>query len=702
MDPHNPPRRKRQYYCMQLMLTPSCVLLHFIAHSGYRLAAAQFWLPTLSLCAAKPRRMTRLALAPGRLLSNNSFVCTLPPFTMRVEFLGARSNRLDGTISAVHENMLYLDLGINMLTGSVPSTSSSHSHIYLNVDDNRLSSLPSEFTAMYSLYLSAARNRLRGTLPDFGDYALSLVYCDLSGNMLSGNVADAAAGLQMWSYMALNDNMISGSLPKVWQGDAGVLLLQNNNIRGCLPECWDHNSSLTVLDLSNNTMACPAGLPLSWSSRDAFQNLLVLSLHSNKGLARTPVPSAWFASGSFHYFTNLQLGDLWTSSANSRQWRRQVCIQHNWHDRLQAKLVSGIDLDRPLLIAEQDIVDAVLAQLAREKRLPPGEYFNVPVDVDLVDVRLTKSSPPSLKDICGNPRAWQIVAVQWVVVGACLLGLFSAYAMERKWSMWSTLFQSAGGCLSATSNGASWFSNATGKLFALRHLMALVLYWFDIVMDVVLLHSVFSAGANLGYGLLVILVAHYVVLAQRVAWRCTAGSEWWWRVLATVLALPLALLMPLIDTVTFAVMATVSPKVPNSGHASREGSWEAELDDLSEGWLLLFETREVLEVCLEAIPTSVLQSVVFVVGNNPSLGVYLDETLYLLSSVGSSVQILRLTAGVLWAAAQQHRSAWNVLWGRLLVGSGAPPTPSSATPQQDRSEVLSSQRAADPVDVVAV
>jgi hypothetical protein len=87
------------------------------------------------------------------------------------------------------------------------------------------------------------------------------------------------------------------------------------------------------------------------------------------------------------------------------------------------------------------------------------------------------------------------------------------------------------------------------------------------------------------------------------------------------------------------------------------------------GLEVLFETREVLEVVLEAIPTAVLQSVVFVAGNRPSLGIYLDETLYLLSSGGSCVQILRLTALILWAAARQHKSVWRVLSDRMSVNS---------------------------------
>jgi hypothetical protein len=92
-------------------------------------------------------------------------------------------------------------------------------------------------------------------------------------------------------------------------------------------------------------------------------------------------------------------------------------------------------------------------------------------------------------------------------------------------------------------------------VFALRYLVALALYWFDIVMDIVLVQTVLTAGANLGYGLLVVLVAHYVVLAQLVAWRCVEGNKRR-RLLAAFLALLLAGLMPLVDTVTFVVNAT--------------------------------------------------------------------------------------------------------------------------------------------------
>jgi hypothetical protein len=629
-------------------------------------------------------------------VSNNSLTGTLPPFPPDVKIFSASSNRLSGTIPPIPQSMQYLHLGNNSFTGPVPSTSVNHTVMYANMDDNQLSSLPGIYAAQGALYLSVARNQLNGTLPNFRGYAASLVFCDLSDNMLSGNMTNASLGSQKWSYLALDNNSLSGSLPNVWKGNVRVLLLQHNHISGCLPESWVNNGSLAVLDLSNNSMACPDGLPLNWISRSAFQNLLVVSLHSNRGLARTPVPSAWFASNSFQHDTSLWLGDLWKYSAKSRQWRKQVCIQRNWYHRLQSKLVS-INVDGHLLEAVQASLADVLAELTEDKQ-QLGEYFTrVRLDVGAAALRPGDASPPSLKDICGNPRAWKIVVALWAAVGGCLLALFAAHACESRWGVGSRLLNLGNSRLLSlkawvarflpklSNGGSSWGSIAAGKLFALRYLVALALYWFDIVMDIVLVQTVLTAGANLGYGLLVVLVAHYVVLAQLVAWRCVEGNKRR-RLLAAFLALLLAALMPLVDTVTFVVIAT-QPMFKGQHTTDAVGSWQARLDVRSDEWMLLFETREVLEVVLEAIPTSVLQSVVFVAGNSPSLGIYLDETLYLLSSVGSGVQILRLTAGVLWAAAQQRRSAWQVLRDRISGrGGGARAQQAAAIellPQQD-------------------
>jgi hypothetical protein len=191
-----------------------------------------------------------------------------------------------------------------------------------------------------------------------------------------------------------------------------------------------------------------------------------------------------------------------------------------------------------------------------------------------------------------------------------------------------------------------------------------VLYWFDIVLDIVLLHEVLAGGGSLGYALLLVMVAHYVVMAQLVAWRCVEGRPAR-RLLAALVALPLVPLVPLLDTATF-VVVTALHMFEGAPAFLAHHSWVAEVEARSEEWVALFDTREVLEVVLEAVPTAVLQSVVFVAGNSPRLGIYLDTTLYLLSSAGSCAQILRLAALVLWAAAQQRAGVWRVLSGRLL------------------------------------
>jgi Leucine-rich repeat (LRR) protein len=186
------------------------------------------------------------------------------------------------------------------LNGSAPSASLGSNMTYINLDNNEIASLPTKFEAPGALYLSIAHNRLKGNLPDFRKYPPSLVYCDLHDNMLSGSidvVSDARS--QNWSYLALDNNILTGSLPGEWRGNVSVLLLQNNAIKGCLPKSWVSNDTLTVLDVSNNSMACLTGLPESWAIGHSFQHLSMIALHGNTNISLHPVPQSWFSKGSF-------------------------------------------------------------------------------------------------------------------------------------------------------------------------------------------------------------------------------------------------------------------------------------------------------------------------------------------------------------------------------------------------------------------
>jgi hypothetical protein len=569
---------------------------------------------------------------------------------------------MHGAIPPAPPSMVYLHLGNNSFGGAAPGASVDHNLTYINLDDNKLSTLPDVFAAPRAVFLSIARNRLNGTLPNLGNYTPSLVYCDLNGNMLSGSV-DVQYGAQNWSYLALDNNTLSGVMPKVWTANVSVLLLQNNRIGGCLPESWATNASLTVLELSNNSLVCPGGLPVSWANSSSFQSLKILSLQGNTGLTRNPVPNAWFAQGSFQDDTNLRLGNLWKSSAASCTWRKQVCIKRILHDRLQTQLSATVS--RTILEAVQASLDATLAMSTDGVAQPAVDTFVPSLDVGSADLRLDDALPPALEDICGNPRALLVVVVQWALLCVCLLLLMAVYGLETKWSLWSRLFESVGACRGKSSSRGSRLSKAIRKLVVLRHLVGLLFYWFDIVLDVILLHEVLAVGASLGYGLLVVLLTHYIVMAKLVAWRCITASTVW-RLLATLLALLLAPLMPLLDSITFLAVMTLQ-LFQGAPTLLSHRSWLAKLDARSEDWMVLFESREVLEVVLEAIPTAVLQSVVFVAGNSPHLGIYLDKTLYMLSSAGSCMQILRLTALVMWAAASQRKSVWGVLMDRLSV-----------------------------------
>jgi hypothetical protein len=343
-------------------------------------------------------------------------------------------------------------------------------------------------------------------------------------------------------------------------------------------------------------------------------------------------------------------------------------MERNLHDRLETQLShepaqSLKAVQDSIAAVVQDSIAAVETAVQRQVVNNVTVYDKLPIYVGAAELRMGHASQPSLNDICGNRGAKVIVLVQWSVMAACLLALLAAYLLEVKLHAGSRLLRSFGCCLSRERNEDSWLAVAGSHVFAMRHLLSLVLYWFDIIMDIILLHSVMAARTPLGYGLLAVLLTHYVLLAQLIAWRFIDAGPLWRRLLAALLALPLALLMPLLDSVAFLVVATM--RTLQGGRIVPSRLWPATLDVQAEHWMKLLQTRELLEVVLEAIPTAALQSIIFLVGNTPALGIYLDTTIYVLSSAGSCAQILRLVAVTLWAAAAQREGVGSVLLDRL-------------------------------------
>ena len=192
-----------------------------------------------------------------------------------------------------------LDLSGNTLTGSIPSEISELSQLsVLNLYFNDLSGqLPDFLQYMTNLnHIDLAGNQLTGPIDNaIIENADSLVYMNLSFNLLSEAIPPSIGGLNDLRYLFLNNNFISGELPiELFQlNKLRYLWLSSNQIEGFIPSEIMELNSLQQLFMSYNNLSgiIPNGicdLSVDWDGQEDI-GLTNFDI-SNNGLC-PPFPS---------------------------------------------------------------------------------------------------------------------------------------------------------------------------------------------------------------------------------------------------------------------------------------------------------------------------------------------------------------------------------------------------------------------------
>ncbi|KAF9681983.1 hypothetical protein SADUNF_Sadunf05G0060000 [Salix dunnii] len=229
-------------------------------------------------------------------LSNNSFHGRIPP-----ELGDSRS-------------LIWLDLNTNFLNGTIPPELFKQSgsvavnfirgkrYVYLKSEKSeqchgegdllefagirseqlsRISSRhPCNFTRVYGNY----------TQPDNG----SMIFLDLSYNMLSGSIPAEIGSMSHLYILNLGHNNLSGNIPQEIGKltHLNILDLSNNRLEGMIPQSMTALSYLLETDMSNNhlTGIIPEG--------GQIQTFLNRSFLNNSGLCGIPLPPCGSGSGS--------------------------------------------------------------------------------------------------------------------------------------------------------------------------------------------------------------------------------------------------------------------------------------------------------------------------------------------------------------------------------------------------------------------
>ncbi|KAL1337475.1 hypothetical protein HN51_032158 [Arachis hypogaea] len=231
-------------------------------------------------------------------LSNNSFSGSIPP-----------------ELGDCH-SLIWLDLNTNKLTGAIPpelfkqsgkiavNFISGKTYVYIKNDGskechgagnllefagisqkqlNRISTKnPCNFTRVYG-------GKLQPTFNHNG----SMIFLDISHNMLSGTIPKEIGVMYYLYILNLGHNNISGSIPQELGSmkNLNILDLSHNRLQGSIPQSLTSLSLLTEIDFSNNFLA---GLIPESGQFDTFP---ATRFQNNSGLCGVPLPPCTADSG---------------------------------------------------------------------------------------------------------------------------------------------------------------------------------------------------------------------------------------------------------------------------------------------------------------------------------------------------------------------------------------------------------------------
>eukprot|EP00884_Botryococcus_braunii_P020098 jgi/Botrbrau1/6772/Bobra.0057s0008.1 len=477
--------------------------------------------------------------------------------------------------------------------------------------------------------LNIGNNTLSGTLPAQWAGMTDLAGLFLQENNLSGPVPWREwANLTNLMDLQLASNRLTGSLPSDVRYPM-ITDLSNNHLSGSLPS---RMSGAVLLNLSDNSLSGALPDPLTAPDVEA------LFIRGNPGL-HAPVPDCWlYRRACLPKLMRFATGVLLRETASSYSWRMRNC-----RDELAFEWGNTGNMTTRL--------EHVLRAVGVERHIPVIE---------------------DIKALCSNQSVSQVLAGIWGCFLALVLGCYATRKliiprvhalMQSKWGSGGHALRNLASALTAS------------------------IYWYDWVTDVMVIKTVWPAwtgGLLLAFALLNYVVSGWIIslhalrqatLAERRPPRDLSQVK---LTLWTVGWPLITAVMPLLDTVVlllYLLEDTYMPFVQIRG-LNKEG---------------FMPMRDIVKALTTSLPTAVLTSVVYAMGNSPGVGLVYTKGVFVASMVGSLMLVVFAWYSALFECHVKDIGMWE-LFRRVFMARTL--SPDSAEAHQDAAAAPSQWKAA--------
>jgi len=414
-----------------------------------------------------------------------------------------------------------------------------------------------------------------------------------------------------------------------------LLDVSYNDFSGPLPV--DLPPRMSVLNVSHN--AFNQSLPQGWSK---IQSLAQLSLDSNKFTGA--LPAEWSAlGGNTNNSLQMSILDANLQGHMPRQWVQQFCLAIVRSSQPQVlfepiNISFGIQEAPPLQVGP-------LLQL-------PAQHASINVSLGSKVFNFDYISPASL---CSIPNAGRNAGLVWGVFVALLLVVAVCVCLwtKRKQNLTAGVLAKLGSFKKQFDHRKLHVSKEVAdKLWFVASDVAYTIY--SVVTDAITIHQVFQSGQS-KYAILLLCVLllpfavmYIIVIAACIRVGQNQASGWSWVQKAAVLSVavvfsPVMFLLMEIGMIFHGIGIPLPIWLSFSSIA---------IDVYS-----FYRLHAFLESALNALPQSVIQTRLYIEGNDPGgIHVYIDTTLFLFSVIGSFSSILNSVAVIILEPHQNNCS----------------------------------------------